>query len=54
MVNYGNLAWLHHHLGGEAESQAYLAKLDALTSKYQPPTDELHLGENEKGQRTGS
>ncbi|XP_029004861.1 interferon-induced protein with tetratricopeptide repeats 2-like [Betta splendens] len=43
MVNYGNQAWLHHHLGAEAESQASLTKLHALKSKYPPPTqDELH------------
>uniref|UniRef100_A0A3Q3G5A1 Uncharacterized protein n=1 Tax=Labrus bergylta TaxID=56723 RepID=A0A3Q3G5A1_9LABR len=28
VVNYGNLAWLHHHLGDQAESQAYLSKDD--------------------------
>uniref|UniRef100_A0A8P4KPL5 Uncharacterized protein n=1 Tax=Dicentrarchus labrax TaxID=13489 RepID=A0A8P4KPL5_DICLA len=27
VVNYGNLAWLHHHLGEQEESQAYLSKL---------------------------
>ncbi|XP_070687714.1 interferon-induced protein with tetratricopeptide repeats 1-like [Pempheris klunzingeri] len=43
VVNYGNLAWLHHHLGEEAESQAYLSKVDALMSKHPPPSqDELH------------
>eukprot|EP00064_Thunnus_orientalis_P023325 superscaffoldBa00008692_g23561 len=26
VVNYGNLAWLHHHLGEEEKSQAYLSK----------------------------
>ncbi|KAF1385278.1 hypothetical protein PFLUV_G00106070 [Perca fluviatilis] len=43
VVNYGNLAWLHHHLGDQAESQAYLSKVNALMSKYPSPSqDELH------------
>ncbi|XP_026200586.1 interferon-induced protein with tetratricopeptide repeats 3-like [Anabas testudineus] len=43
MVNYGNLAWLHHQLGEEADSQAYLSKVDALMNEYPPPSqDELH------------
>ncbi|KAK9540909.1 hypothetical protein VZT92_003327 [Zoarces viviparus] len=42
-VNYGNLAWLHHHLGDQAESEAYLSKVEALMKKYPPPSqDELH------------
>ncbi|TNN24080.1 Interferon-induced protein with tetratricopeptide repeats 1B [Liparis tanakae] len=43
VVNYGNLAWLHHHLGDQAESEAYLSKVDALMKKYPSPSqDELH------------
>ncbi|XP_028443201.1 interferon-induced protein with tetratricopeptide repeats 2-like [Perca flavescens] len=43
VVNYGNLAWLHHHLGDQAESQAYLSKVNTLMSKYPSPSqDELH------------
>ncbi|XP_044056666.1 interferon-induced protein with tetratricopeptide repeats 1B-like [Siniperca chuatsi] len=43
VVNYGNLAWLHYHLGEQAESQAYLSKIDALMKKYPSPSqDELH------------
>nr|XP_029137829.1 interferon-induced protein with tetratricopeptide repeats 1-like [Labrus bergylta] len=43
VVNYGNLAWLHHHLGDLEESQAYLSKVDALMEKYPSPSqDELH------------
>ncbi|XP_044056025.1 interferon-induced protein with tetratricopeptide repeats 5-like [Siniperca chuatsi] len=43
VVNYGNLAWLHHHLGEQAESQAYLSKVDALMNKYPSPSqNELH------------
>ncbi|XP_073333377.1 interferon-induced protein with tetratricopeptide repeats 1-like [Pagrus major] len=43
VVNYGNQAWLHHHLGKQAESQAYLSKVDALMNKYPSPSqDELH------------
>ncbi|XP_074492446.1 interferon-induced protein with tetratricopeptide repeats 1-like [Sebastes fasciatus] len=43
VVNYGNLAWLHHHLGDQAESQAYLTMIDALMNKYPSPSqDELH------------
>ncbi|KAM7011890.1 interferon-induced protein with tetratricopeptide repeats 1B-like [Tautogolabrus adspersus] len=38
MVNCGNLAWLHHHPGDQAESQAYLSKVDALMKNYH-----LHL-----------
>ncbi|XP_039667536.1 interferon-induced protein with tetratricopeptide repeats 1B-like [Perca fluviatilis] len=43
VVNYGNLAWLHHHLGDQAESQSYLSKVNALMNKYPSPSqDELH------------
>ncbi|XP_034003222.1 interferon-induced protein with tetratricopeptide repeats 2-like [Trematomus bernacchii] len=43
VVNYGNLAWLHHHLGDQAESEAYLYKIDALNKKYPSPSqEELH------------
>ncbi|XP_073333051.1 interferon-induced protein with tetratricopeptide repeats 1B-like [Pagrus major] len=43
VVNYGNQAWLHHHLGEQAESQAFLSKVDALMNKYPSPSqDELH------------
>ncbi|KAA8578022.1 hypothetical protein FQN60_016863, partial [Etheostoma spectabile] len=46
VVNYGDLAWLHHHLGDRAESQAYLSKVHALMKKYPPPSqdpqDQLH------------
>ncbi|XP_035862826.1 interferon-induced protein with tetratricopeptide repeats 1-like isoform X1 [Sander lucioperca] len=43
VVNYGNLAWLHHHLGDQAESQAYLSKVDTLMNKYPSPSqDQLH------------
>ncbi|XP_054458060.1 interferon-induced protein with tetratricopeptide repeats 1-like [Anoplopoma fimbria] len=43
VVNYGNLAWLHHHLGDQAESEVFLSKVDALMKKYPPPSqDELH------------
>ena len=43
VVNYGNLAWLHHHLGEEAESQTYLSKVDTLLKEYPSPSqDELH------------
>uniref|UniRef100_G3NP97 Uncharacterized protein n=1 Tax=Gasterosteus aculeatus aculeatus TaxID=481459 RepID=G3NP97_GASAC len=43
VVNYGNLAWLHHLLGHQAESEAYLSKVDALKKKYPTPSeDELH------------
>ncbi|MED6285449.1 hypothetical protein CHARACLAT_029466 [Characodon lateralis] len=30
MVNFGNLAWLHHHLGEDDKSQDYLSKIDAV------------------------
>ncbi|KAK2835048.1 hypothetical protein Q5P01_015532 [Channa striata] len=43
MVNYANQAWLHHQLGEEAESQAYLLKVDALMREYLSPSqEELH------------
>ncbi|XP_037625845.1 interferon-induced protein with tetratricopeptide repeats 1-like [Sebastes umbrosus] len=43
VVNYGNLAWLNHHLRDQAESQAYLTKINALMNKYPSPSqDELH------------
>ncbi|XP_073332750.1 interferon-induced protein with tetratricopeptide repeats 2-like [Pagrus major] len=43
VVNYGNQAWLHHHLGEQAETQAYLSKVDTLMNKYPSPSqDELH------------
>ncbi|XP_034567021.1 interferon-induced protein with tetratricopeptide repeats 1-like [Notolabrus celidotus] len=43
LVNYGNLAWLHYHLGDEAESQAYLSKVDALMKNHPSPSQgELH------------
>ncbi|XP_034003221.1 interferon-induced protein with tetratricopeptide repeats 1-like [Trematomus bernacchii] len=42
VVNYGNLAWLHHHLGDQAESEAYLSKVDALNKKYPSPSQEEH------------
>uniref|UniRef100_A0A3B3CA25 Interferon-induced protein with tetratricopeptide repeats 2-like n=2 Tax=Oryzias melastigma TaxID=30732 RepID=A0A3B3CA25_ORYME len=43
VVNYGNLAWLHHHLGEEATSQDYLSKVGALKSKFPSLSqDELH------------
>ncbi|XP_067454261.1 interferon-induced protein with tetratricopeptide repeats 2-like [Thunnus thynnus] len=43
VVNYGNLAWLHHHLGEQAESQTYLSKVDTLLKEYPSPSqDELY------------
>ncbi|KAM4547903.1 interferon-induced protein with tetratricopeptide repeats 2-like [Odontesthes bonariensis] len=43
VVNYGNLAWLHHHLGEQAQSQDYLLKVQDLMGKYPSPSqDELH------------
>ncbi|XP_076583288.1 antiviral innate immune response effector IFIT1-like [Chaetodon auriga] len=43
VVNYGNLAWLHHHLGEQAACQTYLSKVEALVSEYPSPSqDELH------------
>ncbi|XP_053179049.1 interferon-induced protein with tetratricopeptide repeats 2-like [Scomber japonicus] len=43
VVNYGNLAWLHHQLGEQVESQTYLSKVDTLLKEYPSPSeDELH------------
>ncbi|XP_035988258.1 interferon-induced protein with tetratricopeptide repeats 1-like [Fundulus heteroclitus] len=38
MVNFGNLAWLHHLMGEDEKSQDYLSKVDALQKK----KEELH------------
>uniref|UniRef100_A0A3Q2PGY7 Uncharacterized protein n=1 Tax=Fundulus heteroclitus TaxID=8078 RepID=A0A3Q2PGY7_FUNHE len=38
MVNFGNLAWLHHLKGEDEKSQDYLSKVDALQKK----KEELH------------
>ncbi|XP_015249615.1 PREDICTED: interferon-induced protein with tetratricopeptide repeats 2-like [Cyprinodon variegatus] len=43
MVNFGNLAWLHHLMGEDERSQDYLSKAEALMSKYPAPLkEELH------------
>ncbi|XP_029987555.1 interferon-induced protein with tetratricopeptide repeats 1B-like [Sphaeramia orbicularis] len=43
VVNYGNLAWLYHHLGDRAQSESYLSKVDSLKAKYpRPSQDRLH------------
>ncbi|XP_054915810.1 interferon-induced protein with tetratricopeptide repeats 1-like [Poeciliopsis prolifica] len=43
MVNFGNRAWLHHHLGKDERSEDFLSKVDGLMSKYQaPPEVERH------------
>ncbi|XP_032427144.1 LOW QUALITY PROTEIN: interferon-induced protein with tetratricopeptide repeats 1-like [Xiphophorus hellerii] len=43
MVNFGNLAWLHHHLGEDEKSEDYLSKVDGLMRKYPaPPELERH------------
>ncbi|XP_015254084.1 PREDICTED: interferon-induced protein with tetratricopeptide repeats 1-like isoform X2 [Cyprinodon variegatus] len=43
MVNFGNLAWLHHHMGEDEKCQDYLSKCEALMRKYPaPPEEELH------------
>ncbi|MED6232824.1 hypothetical protein ATANTOWER_002934 [Ataeniobius toweri] len=43
MVNFGNLAWVHHLRGEDEKSQDYLSKVDALMRKYPaPPEEELH------------
>ncbi|XP_061634752.1 interferon-induced protein with tetratricopeptide repeats 1-like [Phyllopteryx taeniolatus] len=43
VVNYGNLAWLHYHMGKLAESQTYLSKVDNLLIEYPCPChEELH------------
>ncbi|XP_029988239.1 interferon-induced protein with tetratricopeptide repeats 2-like isoform X1 [Sphaeramia orbicularis] len=43
VVNYGNLAWLYHHLGDQAQSESYLSKVDALRTKHPSPSqDQLH------------
>ncbi|XP_029988242.1 interferon-induced protein with tetratricopeptide repeats 1B-like [Sphaeramia orbicularis] len=43
VVNYGNLAWLYHHLGDQAQSESYLSKVNALKTKHPTPSqDQLH------------
>ncbi|XP_061593301.1 interferon-induced protein with tetratricopeptide repeats 3-like [Cololabis saira] len=43
VVNFGNLAWLHHLLGEDKQSQDYLSKVDALLREHPSPSqDELH------------
>lgn len=43
VVNYGNLSWLHHLLGEQAQSQDYLSKIETLMSEYPSPSlDEPH------------
>lgn len=43
LVTYRNLAWLHHHLGNEEESQKYLTRVRNLMETHPPPfQDELH------------
>ncbi|XP_061595004.1 interferon-induced protein with tetratricopeptide repeats 1-like [Cololabis saira] len=43
VVNIGNLAWLHHLLGEDEQSQDYLSKVDALLREHPSPSqDQLH------------
>uniref|UniRef100_A0A667Z559 Interferon-induced protein with tetratricopeptide repeats 15 n=1 Tax=Myripristis murdjan TaxID=586833 RepID=A0A667Z559_9TELE len=43
VVNYGDSAWLHYHLGENAKSWSYVAKVEALQLEYPSPSqDELH------------
>ncbi|XP_061595011.1 interferon-induced protein with tetratricopeptide repeats 1-like [Cololabis saira] len=43
VVNFGNLAWLHHLLGEDEQSQDYLSKVDALLREHPSPSqEELH------------
>uniref|UniRef100_UPI0037E96A59 interferon-induced protein with tetratricopeptide repeats 1-like n=1 Tax=Semicossyphus pulcher TaxID=241346 RepID=UPI0037E96A59 len=43
VVNHGNLAWLHFLNGEQAESQAYLSKVNHLMKTYPSPSQEdLH------------
>uniref|UniRef100_A0A3Q2GBG4 Uncharacterized protein n=1 Tax=Cyprinodon variegatus TaxID=28743 RepID=A0A3Q2GBG4_CYPVA len=43
MVNFGNLAWLHHRMGEDEKSQDYLSKVEALMREYPaPPEEDLH------------
>ncbi|KAJ3606280.1 hypothetical protein NHX12_025800 [Muraenolepis orangiensis] len=43
LVNYGNLAWLHYHMGEHAESLVYVGKVEALLREYPSPIQEqLH------------
>lgn len=40
LVNYSNLAWLHHHQGELEESQAYLDKVSALMEQHPSPSQD--------------
>lgn len=41
LVNYSNLAWLHHHQGELAQSQSYLDKVSALMNQHPSPSQDL-------------
>ncbi|XP_054646706.1 interferon-induced protein with tetratricopeptide repeats 1-like [Dunckerocampus dactyliophorus] len=43
VINYGNLAWLHYHMGEQAQSQTYLKKVYTLLNEYPSACqEELH------------
>ncbi|MEQ2188691.1 hypothetical protein GOODEAATRI_017558 [Goodea atripinnis] len=43
VVNYGNMAWLHHQMGEEAQTREYLSKVEALVCEYPSPSlDDPH------------
>ncbi|XP_061595010.1 interferon-induced protein with tetratricopeptide repeats 5-like [Cololabis saira] len=43
VVNFGNLAWLHHLLEEDEQSQDYLSKVDTLLREHPSPShDQLH------------
>ncbi|KAM4575532.1 interferon-induced protein with tetratricopeptide repeats 1B-like [Fundulus diaphanus] len=43
VVNYGNMAWLHHQTGEQAQTREYLLKVEALTTEYPSPSlDDPH------------
>ncbi|CAK6977720.1 interferon-induced protein with tetratricopeptide repeats 5-like [Scomber scombrus] len=41
VVNYGNLAWLHHQLEEKAKTQTYLSKVETLLNKYPSPSQDV-------------
>ncbi|KAM4739076.1 interferon-induced protein with tetratricopeptide repeats 1B-like [Anableps anableps] len=43
VVNYGNMAWLHHQMGERARSREYLSRVEALMTEYPSPSpDDPH------------
>ncbi|XP_072295322.1 uncharacterized protein [Eucyclogobius newberryi] len=42
LVNYSDLAWLHHERGEQEQSQEYLSRVEKLSRKYPTEVDQPH------------